>query len=298
MKIIKEYEKYLETKTESDNTIKTYVISVNQFFTFFRNYYGEEITVIEHMHIQEFINHLKKEKYLKAITINSKLRGLSSFCSYLIKQKDHPQKEMPIHPKDYINIQKTFKKPAPVKRTIDRILNHIPKCSDQVYRDRLIIMLGSFAGLRADEIVSVELSNINLEEREIYIYGKGGKMRTVFISNKLLEYLKLYLNERKINNTYYLNKYLIIGRQTTRKDKQMNRNVVNRLLTKVCNSMEIEKIEPHDLRRFFVTNTKENSSLELSQIQDIVGHDDINTTNQYFRISKEKILKELDISQE
>lgn len=157
------------------------------------------------------------------------------------------------------------------------------------YRNKAMLELLYATGIRVSELLDLKLSNYYEEDAYIKVMGKGSKERIVPIGDITIKYLNLYINEYR---NYILktkqSEYLFINYNGNR----MSRQGFFKILKKICDENNIKKeISPHVLRHSFATHLLNNGA-DLRVIQELLGHENISTTEIYSHISKEKIIND------
>jgi integrase/recombinase XerD len=267
--ILEEYKLWLELQGKSKYTIKTYSIPVKKFLLFLK-----EKKIIEDFnvdYIKEILNKNMILRFLTEITVKRNLdmnsirlytRAISSFLKF-IEREDLCK---------YIKAPKVDKK-LPKFITFEefqKMLNVIKK-----ERDRVIVSLLFFTGMRVSELVNLKKEDILLDSGFIKIYGKGGKERVVpipdFLKEKLKEYMDSIKGERLFN---------ISARQ------------VERLIKKYAKLAGItKKVTPHVLRHSLATMLL-SKGVDIRYIQEILGHSSLSVTQIYTHVVPTK-LKEI-----
>jgi integrase/recombinase XerD len=175
---------------------------------------------------------------------------------------------------------------------IDAMIAQIDMSKPEGHRNRAIIEMLYGSGLRVSELTELRLSNIYRKEGYMRILGKGSKQRLVPISPVADQWLDYWLEDRsKLNiktqysDIVFLNRY---GRQLTRA-------MVFIIIKSLAKQADIHKnISPHTLRHSFATHLLQNGA-DLRIIQQLLGHEDITTTEIYTHIEiqdlREAILK-------
>ena len=185
------------------------------------------------------------------------------------------------------------------REEIEQLLNHIYKCLEQstasdykyILRDAAVIELFFATGARVYEVSNIKEENINLNTGLIRLMGKGNKERYVQISNPaVLAILKKYYKENKteIQNSGFF----FVNCRGSRFTEQS----IRLMLKKYTNQAGIKRnITPHMFRHSFATYLIEEG-VDVSCVQQILGHSSIKTTQIYIHIAARKqaeILKEL-----
>ena len=175
---------------------------------------------------------------------------------------------------------------------IDSMIAQIDMSKPESHRNRAIIEMLYGSGLRVSELVNLHLSDIYRKEGFMRITGKGNKQRLVPISPVADQWLEYWLEDRskldikaEYSDIVFLNRY---GRQLTRA-------MIFTIVKGLAKQADIHKtISPHTLRHSFATHLLQNGA-ELRIIQDLLGHEDITTTEIYTHIEiqdlREAILK-------
>jgi len=151
--------------------------------------------------------------------------------------------------------------------------------------ERAVIELLYASGLRVSELVSLNLSNINLENGYVRCFGKRSKERLVPIGDEAKRALKIYLVERNLTFQKNVSKTLplFLGEENKRISRQEICNFIRN--TGKCIN---KHISPHTLRHSFATHMLENGA-DLRVVQELLGHSDVTTTQLYTHVSKKRL---------
>lgn len=175
---------------------------------------------------------------------------------------------------------------------IDSMIAQLDMSKPESHRNRAIIEMLYGSGLRVSELVNLRLSDIYRQEGFMRIIGKGSKQRLVPISPVADQWLQYWLEDRskldikpEYSDIVFLNRY---GRQLTRA-------MIFTIIKTLARQADIHKnISPHTLRHSFATHLLQNGAA-LRIIQQLLGHEDITTTEIYTHIEiqdlREAILK-------
>jgi len=142
------------------------------------------------------------------------------------------------------------------------------------------------SGLRAAELVGLNLSDIDFENETIRVRGKGAKERILPLGRQEKEALQRYLAKRKHKaaEPVFLNRHG--GRLTTRSVQ----NIVRRMLRRVAG---VTATNPHALRHAFATHLLERGA-DLRAVQELLGHASLSTTQVYTHLTIERLKKVYD----
>lgn len=287
---VKPYLEYCTYRKELDaKTVKAYRIDLTQFFSYVQSAEPEKET------IEQYITDLHK-KY-KQKTIKRKIASIKAFYSYL-------EEEELVEQKPFRKIKVKFKETIILPRIIPReeieqLLNYIYASISSfsgiqykhTLRDAAVIEVFFATGARVYEISNIRAENINLNSGLIRIMGKGGKERYIQISNTaVLDILRKYYeeNEPEIKKSGY---FFINNR-----GKRYTEQSIRLMLKKYTLKAGIQrKITPHMFRHSFATYLIEEG-VDVSCVQQILGHSSIKTTQIYIHVAAKKqadILREL-----
>lgn len=155
-------------------------------------------------------------------------------------------------------------------------------------RDRAAMGLGRWAGLRANEIATLRLGDIDVDQLILRIKGKGGKHAEVAISRHLWDMLDGALRKRPPQATH---EFLLWDRRNP--EKSINRHALNKMLTGYCRKAGIRHLTVHMLRHSFLTDLYRETG-DLGKVQKAARHSKIETTTIYTHLTTEDQRKDLD----
>lgn len=255
-------------KRLSQNTIINYQSDLTQFFNFIQ----KPVDQITKEDISKFLSYLKEEK-IQTSTSNRKLSALKSFYKFLVREDIVVN-----NPTIVIECAKIEHKVIEVldNGDIDVILSKITN-----QRDRLIIEILYGTGIRREELARIRLQDINFNKGIIKIFGKGSKERIVPIHPNALNLIKDYINSHDSEWLFPSKKY---------KDRHISIRRINEIVASYSETTGF-KLNPHKFRHSFATALFENGA-DIKVIQNLLGHESINTTNIYANISVERNKRE------
>ena len=207
------------------------------------------------------------------VTIDNIRRNISSFFSWL-EEEDYILKS----PMRRIHKIKTKKA---VKEIISDEMIEVLRDNCNNKRDLAIIDLLYSTGIRVGELVGLNISDINFEERECVVYGKGDKERRVYFDAKAKLHLQNYIKSRTDNNPALF----------VTLDSPFDRIKVSGVeirLRRLGRRLNIEKVHPHKFRRTMATRAIDKG-MPIEQVQKILGHSQIDTTMQYSIVNQNNV---------
>ena len=281
MDYINKYIDYLKYERKlSDNTVASYQNDLTDLYL----YFDEDIVKVTYKDLVKYINSLSK---LNARSIAHHISVINSFYNYLLNN-DYIKE----NPAENIKSPKLAKK-LPTYLTIDEInkLLDIQLLTAYDYRNKAMLELLYATGLRISELISLEFSNIDIENSIVRVMGKGSKERMVPFNDTASHYLKLYVEyyRNEILNGKYSD-YLFISNAK----KPITRQGFFKIIKAECKRAGITKdVSPHVLRHSFATHLLANGA-DIRVIQELLGHSNIVTTEIYTHVVNEKVKKDYE----
>lgn len=265
MEILEEFKKYLEKNYDTSgeqNTIKSYYNDMLQFFTYFREEFGEEIVDFSRADFTEYKNYIKEDRGLKFSTINRKTAALSVYEDFLIEKKIRREETKIIRKRDFYKIDRPYiTKDMLPNDTIKKIRL---KAGKENKRDYAMFVLFDVGGLRVSELLTIEIErDLDFKMYLIHIIGKGNKIRSIFMEQIIYDAIMDYLPEREKMLNGRVNKYLFVSNKTANTGKKMSRTSINKILEQYCNKVQKKKINPHILRHHSATEKYENGYSDM-----------------------------------
>ena len=158
----------------------------------------------------------------------------------------------------------------------------------EALRNDLILEFLYGSGLRVSELVSVKISDIEIEKESRYvkIFGKGSKHRIVPLTDITAKKIKAWMHYLSAIGLTPKEGYIIINK----KGMHLNRRTVHRIVKEsMLITGQFKNISPHGLRHSFATNLLDNGA-DLRSIQDMLGHSNLSTTEKYTHLSIKKLI--------
>lgn len=284
------YLEYCEYRKElNKKTLKAYRIDLHQYFEFVC------VDEPEKEKIEEYITHLHKN--FKPKTVKRKIASIKAYYNYLEETEiiiENPFRKIKVRFKENVTLPRIIP-----REEIEQLLNYMYKCLNKgtasshkyMLRDIAIIEVFFATGARVYEISNIRKDNVNLNTGLIRLMGKGGKERYVQISStSILALLKKYYAENE--SAIRQSGYFFVNNRGNRYTEQS----IRLMLKKYTEQAGIERnITPHMFRHSFATYLIEEG-VDVSCVQQILGHSSIKTTQIYIHIAAKKqaeILKEM-----
>jgi len=273
----------------SPNTVRGYQADLRQFMAFLARYFdrpadGIMPDEVDLRTVRAFLSHLAREGIGKR-SMGRKLSALRSFYDYLLRRGDSS-----INPARLAATPRTGEQtPAFLSRGEVAVLLDEPFPDTALgARNRAILELLYASGIRVGELVSIDLEDIDLEERNLRVTGKGRKQREVIFGSTAARALGDYLRSRPL---------LSMGRREEQalflnnRGGRLTARSVARLLNARIREVGLRRgISPHALRHTFATHLLNNGA-DIRAIQELLGHASLSTTQRYTSVGVEDLMR-------
>jgi site-specific recombinase XerD len=223
--------------------------------------------------IREYLSDYQKINSCSKVTLDNIRRIISSFFSWL-EDEDYILKS----PVRRIHKIKTAKV---VKETYSDENLEIMRDHSNNIRDLAMIDLLNSTGMRVGELVKLNIEDVNFDERECIVLGKGEKERKVYFDARTKIHLQNYINSRCDNNEALFASLL----------SPFNRLQISGVeirLRQLGKKLNINKVHPHKFRRTLATRAIDKG-MPIEQVQQLLGHQKIDTTLQYAMVSQNNV---------
>lgn len=253
----------------SPKTLRYYLATINKM----TDTVGKYITKITTEDLRKYLSDYHEENNCSKSNIDNIRRILLSFFSWL-EDEDYILKS-PVRRIHKIKSSKTVK-----DIYTDEMLESMRDNCDSL-RDLAIIDMLASMGMRVGELVHLNIEDIDFENRECVVLGKGSKERPVYFDARTKIHLKNYLESRNDNNPALFVSML----------KPYNRLKISGVeirLRKLGRKIDITKVHPHKFRRTLATRAIDKG-MPIEQVQRLLGHSKIDTTMQYAMVDQENV---------
>ena len=279
---IENFKNYLSIeKNFSEHTLTAYCSDIVSYILWLNNI---SCTEVDFNKLREYLHFIQRFDYKKT-TIARKIASIRTFYKFLLRER-------------YIDTNPAISLSAPKRpkslpkfltpEEVEQILNNVKIDTPAGFRNRVILELLWATGMRVSELSNLNFGDLNIEENEIRVFGKGAKERIVLISERAKKYLIQYINSaRKLiapeydNGEINDNTPLFINNTGFRLQNKTIRKVINETVERI----ELpKKVTPHVFRHSFATKLIENGA-DLRIVQELLGHAGISNTQIYTHIS-------------
>lgn len=253
----------------SERTIQYYKVTIEKMLQSVE----ESVRKVSTEELRHYLSAYQKNNNCSKVTVDNVRRNISSFFSWL-EEEDYILKS----PMRRIHKIKT-------KQQIKEIISDevIEKLRDHCtcIRDKAIIDLLYSTGIRVGELVKLNISDINFEERECVVFGKGDKERRVYFDAKAKLHLQEYICSRIDENPA-----LFVSLSAPY--ERLKISGVEIRMRKLGRKLGLPRIHPHKFRRTMATRAIDKG-MPIEQVQKILGHSQIDTTMQYAIVNQNNV---------
>ncbi len=285
---LEDFLNYLSSvKNLSPNTIEAYRRDLTSLFEYVRESHDIENPLnITRPVLQKYFRELFNSGYSRR-SIRRKHSAIRRFFNYLLingKIKFNPATGI-LHIK--------LDKPLPDVVSEEKILKMLDSWEPETIfeiRNKAIIETLYSTGIRASELTGIKIQDLDIERREVRVMGKGNKERIVPLGTPAFNAIFQYIQVReKFNPTSDI---LFV----TKSGKKLSRDMVWRIVTTVFKKLSsLYGVHPHTLRHSFATHMLSNGA-DLRSIQELLGHENISTTEIYLNLTLPRIKRIYDLT--
>ena len=264
-------------KNASPHTIKNYGSDLREFNRFVGKKSPAEI---DYLMARRFLAYLREKNALKS-TISRKLACLKSFFKYLTRER-----VLESNPASGIATPKRERRlPAVLDVSeVEQLIEAITGDSWEIKRDRAILEVLYGSGIRAGELVGLDVEDIDLLSGMVKVRGKGKKERMVPIGSCAVEAVKSYLDVLPSGSDGRSGPLFV-----NRRGLRLTDRSVRRIIVQCGKKAALKKeISPHTLRHTFATHLLDRGA-DLRSVQELLGHVYLSTTQIYTHVSASRL---------
>ena len=281
------YLEYIQgAKNVSPHTVVNYRRDIAQFLDFLRRIIPGDfaLSTVDTYMARRYLASLVSREYSRK-TVARHIASLRSFCRFLCR-------EQLIETNPFVGIRT-----PKLERRLPQFLD-VPEIDDLMKlppatllgrRDVALLELLYGAGIRVSELTGLALSNVDMTEQYILVFGKGSKERIIPIGRMAVQALSVYLQESRpllhAKSSETTDALFLNHSGTPLSDRS-----VRRILEKYVDALAVHKrVTPHTLRHSFATHLLDNGA-DLRSVQELLGHVSLKTTQVYTHVSSERLL--------
>lgn len=234
---------------------------------------GKDISDITHSDIYDYLSYYKMSTNISNRSLENKRLVFSSFFNWAYKH--NRINANPLFEGSKIKYDYTIKK-AFSDEEMEKLIH-----ACKIQRDLALIEFLYSSCVRVSELVSLNKTDIKFTEKELTVYGKGGKERITYINSRTYFHLKKYLDTR-------LDKNQSLFVSSKKPYNRLTVSGVESILHKLGKLAGVENVHPHRFRRTGATNAL-NRGMPIEEVSKLLGHKNIATTQIYCTVLQDNI---------
>lgn len=286
---IREYLDYLAVERgSSPNTVQAYGRDLRGYSLFLADRGIEDIEDIGRVDIVDYLS-LLREGGKASTTVDRHLSAIKGFHRFLVRENitsSHPSATIPLH-----------RKPDRLPDTLS--IEQVSLLLDQPFpqgpvglRDHAMLEVLYGCGLRASELIGLDLSTVFLDAGLLRVFGKGDKERVVPICGTAAEALSRYLEEGRSQIARpFPDADAAVAIFLNQHGRRLTRQTVFNLVARYGAVVGLDGLHPHTLRHSFATHMLAGGA-DIRSLQEMLGHSDISTTQIYTHVDRSHIREE------
>lgn len=286
--LLHNYLRYLEVEHHaSPYTVRNYTKAVRDFLKFLSAKKVATLDDVDSHLLRRYVAGLVNGELgeLEKASVACRLSALRSFYRYLMQEN-----VISSNPMLTVSSPKLQKRlPSFLSNDeVTRLLEAPDTTTPQGQRDRAILELFYASGLRVSEMARLDLSNVDLEAKEIRVWGKGSKERVVLMGQPAVSALDLYLGQgrrqllsQSSSEALFINRY----------GKRLSERSLEKAISRYAVKAGIDKrVFPHMLRHSFATHLLDGGA-DLRVVQELLGHANLSSTQIYTHVTQSQARK-------
>ncbi|NBC03102.1 MAG: tyrosine recombinase [Bacteroidetes bacterium] len=285
--LIEKYLRYLKVeRNASKNTLTSYRNDLYQLLSFVSAYSGNpqpelDVAIVDRLIIRLWLGELTEEGMARN-TIARKVASVRSFFKYCYKRGhiDKNPAHLLIIPKKEQRLPKTVS-----IKEIEEMMELADAEDAETVQEKAILELFYATGVRLSELTELDRDDLELQRKQVTVYGKGAKQRLVPLGDKAVKALERHLSKRH----QLLGKSTVKALFLTTKGERIYPRMVQRIIRKyLMRVSEVTQKSPHTLRHSFATHMLD-AGADIRLIKEFLGHANLASTQVYTHTSVERL---------
>ncbi|WP_040048296.1 tyrosine-type recombinase/integrase [Bacillus thermotolerans] len=272
---IVEFEQWLFTEGKADKTIESYVSDIKGFQSYLQDKL-KDAPVLSRFSFVKYKERLMKEGYAVS-TINKKINSLKVYNDFL-RTKGVISESFIQLKRDRIKIAAGSEDDVAAlsEEQVEQLLFYVENRSKVSARNKLIIYLLLYTGVRVSELVGIKIADVDFLTSQLTVIGKGGKRREIGLRQDVLQLIKDYMNEERSESNFRHSDYLLVSQRA----EKMHRDAVRDWLAKISKELGF-KLHPHLFRHTFCTRLLKKG-VDLTTVSKLAGYPSLNMTARFY----------------
>lgn len=259
----------LRVEGKSPGTLDQYRLRIGQMISFL----GKDVREITLYDLRYYLACYKKARKVSNATLDNIRRYIRAFFGWLTAE-GHIDRN-PAAALKMIQQQKQ------IKREYSAVEMELIRNACGTKRDMALVEMLYATGCRVSEISGLNISDVDFQNLEVKVLGKGNKERIVYITDRCAMYLTDYLNSRTDTEESLFVSYRA-------PHIRLKKSGIERVLRNIGKLAKVKNVHPHRYRRTLATNLI-NRGCNIQDVQQILGHASISTTQIYYVYNRQTV---------
>lgn len=270
------FQQWLIEEGKAKTTIESYVGDVRAFQTFLQEKVTVSESLLSRFAFVRYKQHLIDENFASS-TINKKVNSLKVYNDFL-RMKGVVDESFIQMKRDRVNIAAGSEHvvTALSDKEVEQLLFYVEDQTNVSIRNKLIVYLLLYTGVRVTELVTIQLKDIDFLTSTLTIRGKGGKVRELSLRTDVLELVDEYRKGERMASPFRESPYLLVSQRSPK----MHRDGVRDWLAKLSKILGFH-LHPHLFRHTFCTKLLKKG-VDLTTVSKLAGHGSVNMTAKYY----------------
>ncbi len=273
---IEAFEQWLFEEGRAPRTIESYVSDVKGFQQFLKEKAASEEQPLSRFSFVRFKEHLLQKNFAVA-TINKKVNSLKVYNDFL-RTTGVLSENVIVLKRDKIHIAVGSEAAVTSlsEEQVEQLLFFVENRNNVSTRNKLIVYLLLYTGVRVSELVSIKLTDIDFLTSHLQVTGKGGKRREIGLKPEVLRLVRDYIKDERSGSVFHQSGYLLVSQRA----EKMHRDAVRDWLKNISSELEF-KLHPHLFRHTFCTRLLKKG-VDLTTVSKLAGHSTVNMTAKFY----------------
>lgn len=237
------------------------------------DYMGKPLRFVDANDIRRCLAWAMVERGCSPVTVNNERRCLSTFFQWL--ENEDIIRKSPVKRTKALKEEKADKKPF----SDEEVARLREACRDE--REKAVFELLLSSGMRVSELCGLDVKDMDMQGRECEVLGKGNKRRTCYFSAEAKLHVERYLEGRDDGEPA-----LFVAKQ--RPHARLGVVAIEKMVRDIGRRADVDNVHPHRFRRTMATNNLRRG-MKLEEIQQLLGHSNMDTTLIYAKVDKEML---------
>ncbi|WP_433744955.1 tyrosine-type recombinase/integrase [Falsibacillus pallidus] len=274
--LVQSFELWLTEEGKAAKTIESYVGDIKGYHLYIKDKAVSNEQPLSRFSFVRYKQHLLDQSFAVA-TINKKINSLKVYNDFLQKKGIVSESYIQLK-RDRVVIAAGSEHvvTALSEEEVEKLLFYLEDHTKVSIRNKLIVYLLLYTGVRVSELVNIKLVDIDVLTSALTVRGKGGKIREISLRQDVLQLKKQYQQGERVQSRFQDSEYLLVSQRA----KKMHRDAVRDWLSIVGNELGM-KLHPHLFRHTFATRLL-RKGVDLTTVSKLTGHSTVNMTAKFY----------------